>query len=283
MRLAMLATSCGPVPAVRLPDGFYAPIASAGPWRDLEELLQAGEPALARVHAALERGDLTAMPGAKLVRPLSHPEKIMCIGKNYRDHCAEMKSPLPERPVLFAKYPSSLAGPEDEIGLPAVSTMVDWEAELAVVIGRSCRNVSAQEALECVFGYTCANDLTMRDAQSQDGQWVRAKSPDGFCPLGPALVSADEVDDPQALDIRLSLNGKVMQSSNTREMVFGVAELVSYLSRTMTLKPGDVLLTGTPPGVGAGRDPQVFLAPGDRVVVEVEGLGALANVMRAEE
>lgn len=282
MRLAMLATTFGPAPAVRLPDGLYAPIASAGPWRDLEELLQAGVPALARVHAALERGDLAALPGAKLLRPLSHPEKIMCIGKNYRDHCAEMKSPLPERPVLFAKYPSSLAGPEDEIPLPAVSTMVDWEAELAAVIGRTCRNVSAQEALDCVFGYTCANDLTMRDAQSQDGQWVRAKSPDGFCPLGPALVTADEVDDPQALDIRLSLNGKVMQSSNTREMVFGVAELVSYLSRTMTLKPGDVLLTGTPPGVGAGRDPQVFLAPGDRVVVEVEGLGALANVMRAE-
>ncbi|MCE5270767.1 fumarylacetoacetate hydrolase family protein [bacterium] len=282
MRLAMIETSTGPAPAVRLPDGLYAPIASTGPWGDLDELIRCGGPALARVHSALERGDLATLPGAKLLRPLSRPEKIMCIGKNYRDHCAEMKSPLPERPVLFAKYPNTLAGPEDEISLPAVSRMVDWEAELAVVIGRACRNVGVEEARQCVFGYTCANDLTMRDAQSQDGQWVRAKSPDGFCPLGPELVTADEVDNPQALDISLRLNGTVMQRSNTREMVFGVAELVSYLSRTMTLQPGDVLLTGTPPGVGAGRDPQVFLAPGDRVVVEIQGIGALANVMRAE-
>jgi len=223
------------------------------------------------------------LPGVRILKPLGRPEKIMCIGKNYRDHCREMNSPLPERPVLFAKYPNALAGPDEEIMLPEVSRMVDWEAELAAVIGRRCRNVPVESALECVFGYTCANDLTMRDAQKEDGQWVRAKSPDSFCPLGPAIVTSDEIPDPQRLDIRLTLTGDVMQSSNTREMVFGVAELISYLSRTMTLQPGDILLTGTPPGVGAGRDPQVFLRDGDRVVVELEGIGALANRMRGQQ
>lgn len=280
MRLVMLETKQGPAPAVLLPDSSPAPLSPAGGWRDLDEFIRHGEPALEAVKAALGANRLHGLPGARILKPLARPEKIMCIGKNYRDHCREMNSPLPERPVLFAKYPNALAGPDEEIPLPEVSRMVDWEAELAAIIGRQCRNAPVERALEYVFGYTCANDLTMRDAQKEDGQWVRAKSPDSFCPLGPAIVTRDEIPGPQRLDIRLTLNGEVMQSSNTREMVFGVAELVSYLSRTMTLQPGDVLLTGTPPGVGAGRDPQVFLSDGDRVVVELEGIGILANRMR---
>ncbi len=283
MRFVMLETKPGPAPAVLLPDGSPALLAPAGGWRDLDELIREGDPALEAVRAALDSNSLRGLPGVRILKPLGRPEKIMCIGKNYRDHCREMNSPLPERPVLFAKYPNALAGPDEEIMLPEVSRMVDWEAELAAVIGRRCRNVPVESALECVFGYTCANDLTMRDAQKEDGQWVRAKSPDSFCPLGPAIVTSDEIPDPQRLDIRLTLNGDVMQSSNTREMVFGVAELISYLSRTMTLQPGDILLTGTPPGVGAGRDPQVFLRDGDRVVVELEGIGALANRMRGQQ
>jgi 2-keto-4-pentenoate hydratase/2-oxohepta-3-ene-1,7-dioic acid hydratase in catechol pathway len=164
--------------------------------------------------------------------------------------------------------------------MPSVSSQIDYEAELAVVIGRRAKSVSPDEALSFVFGYTCANDLTMRDAQAQDGQWTRAKSPDSFCPVGPVIVTADEIPDPQNLSIRLTLNGKTMQESNTSQMVFRVADLVSYLSRTMTLIPGDLILTGTPPGVGMGRKPPVFLKNGDLVCVEIQGLGRLENTMK---
>ena len=279
MRLAMIEVDGRVGPALVLPQGGFVDLAARGlPWSDLEELIEAGDEGLRE--AANEAG--AGGPGtdkARLLCPLSRPEKIMCIGKNYADHCRELGSPLPERPVLFAKYRNALAGPGVEIELPASSRMIDFEAELAVVIGARCKNVSPEEALSFVFGYTCANDLTMRDAQKADGQWTRAKSPDSFCPVGPWIVTADEIADPQGLPIRLTLNGELMQESNTRQMVFSVAKLVSYLSSTMTLKPGDLLLTGTPPGVGAGRDPQVFLKKGDRVSVELEGIGNLENTM----
>lgn len=281
MRLAMIEVHGAAHPAVQTPDGGFVDLAAAGyGWTDLEEVITEGPTALERVREALEKHDPAAIAGTRLSKPLSRPEKIMCIGKNYADHCRELNSPLPERPVLFAKFANALAGPDEDIPMPAVSRMIDWEAELAVVIGRACRDVSEAAAMEFVFGYTAANDLTMRDAQKMDGQWVRAKSPDRFCPLGPVLVTRDEVPNPQDLDISLRVNGSPMQNSNTREMVFGVAELISYLSRTMTLRPGDVILTGTPPGVGAGREPQVFLDDGDRVTVEIEGIGRLENTMR---
>ncbi len=280
MRFAMIVAGGRPWPAVCLPEGGFVDLAANGfrVW-DLEGVAEGGEEMLREIKSVL-KGRPPVVSQARLVAPLSRCEKIMCIGKNYADHCRELNSPLPDHPVLFAKYRNALAGPGEEIEMPSVSSQIDYEAELAVVIGRLAKNVSSEEAISFVFGYTCANDLTMRDAQAQDGQWTRAKSPDSFCPVGPVIVTADEIPDPQNLAISLALNGKTMQESNTSQMVFGVADLVSYLSRTMTLVPGDLILTGTPPGVGMGRKPQVFLKTGDRVCVEIQGLGRLENTMK---
>ncbi len=280
MKLAMVETDRGAHPAVVDNDGAFVELRAAGlPWKSLEELIEAGDAAWREAADVVNR-DYPRLVNPRLTAPLVRPQKIMCIGRNYADHVKEMGSSLPARPVLFAKYANALTGPDAEIALPPVSAEIDYEAELAVVIGRRCKDVDQAAALGCVFGYTCANDITMRDAQKSDGQWTRAKSPDSFCPVGPWIVTADEIDDPQALDISMELNGRVMQDSNTKRMVFGVAELVSYLSRTMTLLPGDLLLTGTPDGVGAGRDPQVFIKSGDRLKVTVAGVGELRNTAR---
>ena len=284
MRFAMIERGEGAVPAVAMPGGGYLDLPASGlPWRDIEGIIEAGDEGLAAAREAVKRAQGPVIRDAKLLCPLSRPEKILCIGKNYSDHCRELGSPLPDRPVLFAKYRNALSGPGGEVELPAVSGMIDFEAELAVVIGRRCKQMTPEGALRGVFGYACANDLTMRDAQTADGQWTRAKSPDGFCPLGPWIVTADEIPysgSTPDLGIRLLLNGEVMQDSRTSRMVFGVAELVSFLSQTMTLEPGDLLLTGTPPGVGMGRKPPVYLRSGDRTVVEIERVGSLETRIR---
>jgi 2-keto-4-pentenoate hydratase/2-oxohepta-3-ene-1,7-dioic acid hydratase in catechol pathway len=280
MKLAMVKADGSAHPAVVCDDGAFVELRAAGlPWKSLEELIEAGEAAWREAANVVNRS-YPRLQDPGLLAPLSRPQKIMCIGRNYADHVKEMGSNLPERPVLFAKYANALAGPGAEISLPGVSEQIDYEAELAVVIGKRCKDVGQDDAMDYVFGYTCANDITMRDAQKSDGQWTRAKSPDCFCPVGPWIVTADEIDNPQALDISMELNGQLMQDSNTRQMVFGVAELVSYLSRTMTLLPGDLLLTGTPPGVGAGRDPQVFIKSGDTLKVTIAGVGELKNTAR---
>jgi 5-carboxymethyl-2-hydroxymuconate isomerase len=188
---------------------------------------------------------------------------------------------LPERPLLFAKWPNTLIGPGDAIRLPAISSEVDYEAELGVVIGERVRQASPDTALEAVGGYLCANDVSGRDVQFADKQWVRGKSFDTFCPVGPALVPASDVADPQALGIRAILNGQVMQDSTTANMVFGVAEIVSFVSQAITLEPGDLILTGTPAGVGVFRNPKVLLQPGDEITVEIDGLGSLTNPVAA--
>jgi acylpyruvate hydrolase len=279
MRLAMIEVEGRVGPAVALQGGGFIGLASGGgDWQDIEEIIEQGSEALRRIEEIVTNHSST-VENARVLAPLSRPGKIMCIGKNYADHCRELGSPLPDRPILFAKYNNALTGPDTEVELPRESSKVDYEAELAVVIGSRVKRASPEQALSAVLGYTCANDLTMRDAQKAEGQWVRAKSPDSFCPLGPVIVTADELPDPQNLKISLTLNGQMMQDSNTSEMVFGVAELVSRLSESMTLEPGDLILTGTPPGVGAGREPQVFLQDGDLVAVEIEGLGVLKNRM----
>ncbi len=209
--------------------------------------------------------------------PIERPQKIVCVGLNYRDHAEEQAVDLPERPLLFAKWPNTLIGPGEPIVIPPLSDRVDYEAELGVVIGSSARGVSVENALEAVAGYICANDVTARDLQRGDGQWTRGKSLDTFCPVGPALVPASEVPDPQALGIRAILNGEVMQDSTTANMVFGVAEIVAFVSEAITLEPGDLILTGTPAGVGVFRDPPVLLQPGDEITIEIDGLGALSN------
>ncbi len=209
--------------------------------------------------------------------PIERPQKIVCVGLNYRDHAAEQGVPLPDRPLLFAKWPNTLIGPGQPIVIPAITEQVDYEAELGVVIGRRVRGVSVENALEAVAGYVCVNDVSARDLQFSDKQWVRGKSLDTFCPVGPALVPASEVPDPQALGIRAILNGQVMQESTTANMVFTVAEIIAFVSQGITLEPGDLIATGTPAGVGIFRSPPVLLQPGDEITIEIDRLGALTN------
>jgi len=244
-------------------------------------------------HAYRLDGDLYAglvetgevLEATKWLAPVA-PVNIFCIGLNYRAHAEETGAPLPERPVIFMKPTTAIAHPGDPILLPAScehGPEVDYEAELAVVIGRSARDVPRERALEHVLGYTCANDVSARRWQKHGGggQWVRGKSFDTFCPLGPVLVTADELRDPQALKVSCTLNGERMQQGSTSDMIFSVAELIAHLSRDTTLLPGTLILTGTPPGVGFARKPPVFLAHGDRLRVEIEGIGALENPVRA--
>ncbi|MCB0181543.1 MAG: fumarylacetoacetate hydrolase family protein [Anaerolineae bacterium] len=214
----------------------------------------------------------------EIAAPIPNPGKIVCIGLNYHDHCREQGVAVPERPLLFAKFPSTLIGPEKSITWNSdVSQQVDYEAELALVIGRVARNVPPEAAYDYIAGYTIANDVSARDVQFSDGQWVRGKSFDTFCPLGPYLATVDEVADPHNLAIRCRLNGELMQDSNTGEMIFKIPELIAFITQSSTLNPGDVIITGTPHGVGVFRDPKVFLKPGDIVEVEIEGLGILRN------
>ena len=211
---------------------------------------------------------------------IARSQKIVCVGLNYRDHAEEQGVALPERPLLFAKWPNTLIASGDPIRLPAISEQVDYEAELGVVIGRRASRVAADDALEHVQGYVVANDVSGRDLQFSDGQWVRGKSLDTFLPVS-ELVPRSEVPDPQTLGIRAILNGEVMQDSTTANMVFGVADIVSFVSQAITLEPGDLIATGTPAGVGAFRKPPVFMQPGDEITIEIEGLGSLTNPVRA--
>jgi 2-keto-4-pentenoate hydratase/2-oxohepta-3-ene-1,7-dioic acid hydratase in catechol pathway len=215
------------------------------------------------------------------VLPIERPGKIICVGLNYRDHAEEQGVPLPEAPLLFAKWQNTLIGPGEPIVIPPIVTKCDYEAELGVVIGARAKDVSAGNALEAVAGYVCVNDVSARDLQFADGQWTRGKSPDTFCPVGPALVPREEAPDAQNLAMRAILNGETMQDSTTANMVFGVAELIAYITRTITLEPGDLIATGTPAGVGVFRDPPVFLRPGDEITIEIEGLGTLTNPVAA--
>ena len=221
----------------------------------------------------------------KLLAPLA-PTAIFCIGLNYRKHAEESDSAIPQHPVLFMKSPGAVQNPGDDIVLPRhlQSDEVDYECELAVVIGRACKNVSKSDALDFVLGYTCANDVSARDWQIKrgGGQWCRGKTFDTFAPLGPCLVLKNEIPDPNTLRIQTLLNGKTMQDSNTSDMIFSVPMLIEFLSGSTTLLPGTVILTGTPQGVGAAMKPPVFLKPGDSVAIEIEKIGALTNPVTAE-
>ena len=213
--------------------------------------------------------------------PIDRPGKIICVGLNYRDHAEEQGVDLPTAPLLFAKWNNTLIGPGEPIVIPPIVTKTDYEAELGVVVGSQVSRVSAENALEAVAGYICVNDVSARDLQFADGQWSRGKSPDTYCPVGPHLVPREEIADPQNLAIRAILNGETMQDSTTANMVFGVAEIIAYVTQTITLEPGDLIATGTPAGVGAFRDPKVFMQPGDEITIEIEGLGSLTNPVTA--
>ena len=217
----------------------------------------------------------------KLLAPVPRPGKIICVGLNYRDHAKETGKAVPTEPILFPKFANSVVGPGAEVLVPPEADEIDYEAELAVVIGRRASRVAVADALDHVAGYACANDVSSRSLQFRTGQWLTGKAIDTFLPLGPYLVTADEVPDPQALGIRCLVNDEPRQDSSTSEMVFGVAELVSYTSRTLTLEPGDLLVTGTPAGVGMAADPPRYLRAGDSMRVEIDGLGELENTVRA--
>jgi len=215
--------------------------------------------------------------------PIDRPQKIVCVGLNYRDHAEEQGTELPAAPLLFAKWPNTLIGAGEPIVIPPVTNQVDYEAELGVVIGERVRGASIETALEAVAGYLCLNDVSARDLQFSDRQWVRGKSLDTFCPVGPQVVSAVDVPGPESLRIRALVNGDVLQDSNTSNMIFSVAEIVAHVSQAITLVPGDLIATGTPAGVGAFRDPPIWLEPGDEVTIEIEGIGALTNPVRSGE
>jgi 2-keto-4-pentenoate hydratase/2-oxohepta-3-ene-1,7-dioic acid hydratase in catechol pathway len=229
---------------------------------------------------AAEKGWLTRRADAYWLAPVPRPGKLICIGLNYRDHAAESNMAIPERPVVFSKFSTAVIAPGEAVIVPATSQQVDYEAELAVVMGRRAKNVSVSSALEYVLGYTGFNDVSARDFQFADGQWQRGKSCDTFAPMGPFIVTTDEIPDPHKLSIKLRLNGKTMQDSNTDQLIFGVPELIAFLSETITLEPGDVIATGTPPGVGFARKPPVFLKAGDEMEVEIEKIGVLNNVVQ---
>jgi 5-carboxymethyl-2-hydroxymuconate isomerase len=280
MRFAHLKGAERPLAVVE--GGRVAALAMDGA-ATVDELVTAGPKVLDAARdaaAAALTGGEPLQPGM-LDAPLTAPSKVACVGLNYHDHCRETGMAAPERPIIFAKFPSSLVGPDAAIEWPdGLTEQVDWEVELAVVIGRRIRHADASEALDAIFGYTAANDVSARDLQFADQQWVRAKSIDGFCPLGPVIVTPDEFGAPQDKRLIARVNGETMQDSTTAEMIFGVAEIVSFLSRACTLEPGDLILTGTPWGVGGFRDPPIFLKPDDTVEVEVEGVGVLANQVR---
>lgn len=226
---------------------------------------------------ALARDQPQEFP-VQLDPPIRYPSKILAIGLNYQDHCRETNTPIPEFPIEFSKHPSSLTGHMHPITLDErLSAEVDYEVELAVIIGERCKDLDADSALSVVAGYTVGNDVSARDLQMRDGQWVRAKSFDGFAPLGPVFVTADEVRDPQSLSLQTRLDGELLQDSSTSEMVFPVAQLLEFVSHRTTLLPGDILFTGTPHGCGAFRDPKIFLRPGSTVECSIEGIGTLVN------
>lgn len=272
MRLATVVSDGVAIPAAAI-DGRWRRL--GGPGDTLRGLLADGVPPADRM-AQEVCGEV------RLLAPLM-PGKIVAIGLNYMDHVREAKAEVPSRPLVFAKFPSSIVGPEHPIVVdPELAERVDWEVELGVVIGRTASRVSPGRALEHVAGYTVANDVSARDVQFADGQWVRAKSFDSFCPLGPWIVTADEVPDPQSLGLRTRVNGETVQDSTTAEMVFDVCELIAFCSRSFTLEPGDVILTGTPWGVGEFMEPRRCLHPGDVVECEIDHVGTLRNpVVRA--
>jgi 2-keto-4-pentenoate hydratase/2-oxohepta-3-ene-1,7-dioic acid hydratase in catechol pathway len=253
---------------------------------DTISLLQGGPEALKRVEVLLAKPPADAVEpvaNVKLCAPVPKPTKIICVGLNYRDHAIESKMEIPSRPTIFSKYNNTVIGPGDRIVIPRNTEKPDYEAEFAFVIGKGGRRITGSAWREHVFGYMNLNDVSARDVQLAVSQWVMGKSFDTFCPMGPYLVSADEISDPHNLNISLTLNGETVQNSNTRELIFKIPDLIEFLSSVMTLEPGDIVTTGTPSGVGMAWNPPKWLKPGDEVVVTVEGLGSLRNTCVADE
>jgi len=245
---------------------------------DLAFIPRSGDSALGRMKRTAASAPAVELNRAKLLAPVPAPSKIICVGQNYMDHIREQKAEVPTTPILFSKAPSSLVGPGDPVRWPAgLTTQADPEVEVGVVIGRTMKGVPAAQALDFIFGYTVLNDVSARDLQFGDKQWVRGKSLDTFCPVGPVLVTRDEIPDPQNLRLSCSVSGRVWQDSSTKEMIFPIAALLSFICQGITLLPGDLIATGTPHGVGAFQKPPVYLQAGDTMRLEVERIGVLEN------
>ena len=257
-------------------------LTSVGNYRDTLAVIANGlEAATDIADLAETSGQRVPLSDVKLLAPIARPPRIFCIGLNYRDHAAESKMELPRVPTVFFKLVSAIVGPDAAIELPRLTEQADYEAELAVVIAPGGKNIAAADWSKHVFGYTILNDVSARDVQLATSQWSLGKSFDTFAPLGPAIVSAREIADPHRLDIRLAVNGEVLQSSNTRELIFPIPELIAYISSIAPLESGDIISTGTPAGVALGRNPQRWLRPGDEIVIEITSLGRLRNPVRA--
>ncbi len=246
----------------------------------MKEFLEAGDNAISRAQAVIDKGDhAISATDVTVHAPIDNPEKIICIGLNYADHAAESSMPIPDEPIVFSKYASSIIGPDENIVAPSASSQVDYEVELVVVIGKRGRNISEEDALNHVAGYMVGHDVSARDYQLEKpgAQWMMGKTFDTFAPIGPDLVTTEDVPDPHNLGIRCILNGETVQESNTSQLIFDVPKLIAYLTHVFTLAPGDLIFTGTPHGVGMGREPQLWLKHGDRVICEIDGLGRLEN------
>ncbi len=285
MKLATILTDRGPRAALAVPGGLVDLHAADPSIPDsLPGILAAGSECLERVAACAQADPTVAEDQARFLPVIPSPQKILCVGLNYADHARESGAEVPEEPVIFSKFASALTGHGQPIELPRASAEVDYEAELVVVIGRRGKHVPEDQAMDYVAGYACGHDVSARDWQLRKpgGQWLLGKTFDTFAPVGPYLVTRDEVPDPHQLDIQLRLNGETMQSSNTRELIFSIPRLIAYISQVITLEVGDLIFTGTPPGVGFSRKPPVFLKPGDVAEVEIQHLGVLRNPVVAE-
>lgn len=272
-----------PEPGVVIHDNVIS-VAAAG-YASMLDVIRGGGEALRRIGEVLrgpEREAVHPLLSVQILAPIPRPPKVICVGLNYRDHAIESNMQIPDRPTIFNKFPQTVIGPEEPIVLPKNSAQPDYEAEFAFVIGKGGRHIAAADWKHHVFGYTNLNDVSARDFQMATTQWLMGKTFDTFCPMGPYLVSVDEVADPHNLEIRCTINGEVLQDSNTRHLIFNIPSLISYLSSVFTLEPGDVVSTGTPGGVGFARKPPRWLAAGDVVEVEVQGLGTLRNPVVAE-
>lgn len=249
----------------------------------MEDFLRGGEDSMEAARGVVdyvlkhEGGTVYERKQVKLLAPLHQPEKIICVGHNYREHILEMGREIPEYPVVFAKFANTIIGPEDDIPFYPISEQLDYEAEFVFVVGKEAKNVKEEDALDYVAGYSIANDVTYRDIQRRTLEWLQGKSVDGSAPIGPWIVTSDELQDPSGLAVTLKVNGEVRQQTNTENLVFTVPKLVAFLSNLMTLKPGDIILTGTPGGVGVAMDPPRFLTEGDVVTIDIDQVGTLEN------
>jgi 2-keto-4-pentenoate hydratase/2-oxohepta-3-ene-1,7-dioic acid hydratase in catechol pathway len=270
-------TGAAPEPGVLQKDTIY-PLAPFG-YADAESFIAAGAAAVQSAQALISNSGIGTVPlsSVQLLSPLLRPPRIFCVGLNYQDHANESKMVVQAVPTIFMKLASAITGPDSDVVLPANSTQPDYEAELAVVIGQSARNVTRDNWRECVFGYTILNDVSARDVQLATSQWTLGKSFPTFCPIGPWVVTADELTDPHSLDVTLTIGGETLQQANTRDLIFDIPAVLGYISAIVPLEPGDIVSTGTPQGVGLGRTPQRWMRPGEEVAIEVSGIGRLVN------